>query len=298
MGGGRAHAQLRPAVAGVRGDARGPGPTSWRCRRATSGRRDACSWSASVSRASLALGWSGSLPPAAVMRSTRRPARTDGVDRPRGPTAWTDRAAPTGLARRRASGRAVTSAPGSTRVSISTARPRTPPLRLLAPRTRTRRARAWSMRPIPPWRQVVPHAEALHDDLAEELRPPHDAAARVDRGDVEHAVVDHGVGQELLCRRGRPQLPIMRERSRASTGGESSSWMRARMRRPCRWRIPATKYATHPTLALAVVVGVGDHRGVEPEARDDEEDVLLARVPGRGRGSCPPRPRERRTAGP
>ena len=39
-------------------------------------------------------------------------------------------------------------------------------------------------------------------------------------------------------------------------------------------------------LRLEVVVGVGDHRGVEPEAGDDEEDVLLVGVRA-GSGAVP-----------
>ena len=39
--------------------------------------------------------------------------------------------------------------------------------------------------------QVVAHARALQHHLAEQLRPAGDAAAGVDRGDVEPAVVEH-----------------------------------------------------------------------------------------------------------
>src|SRR5690606_11506671 len=66
--------------------------------------------------------------------------------------------------------------------------------------------------------EVVAHAEALHDDLPEELRPAHDPAARVDRRDVQDPVVDDGVGQEGEATGEPPAVPD-EERAQARVDG-------------------------------------------------------------------------------
>ena len=133
--------------------------------------------------------------------------------------------------------------------------------------TRTSRARAWSMRPILAGRSLRT-PDALQHDLAEQLRPAGDArrGCRSPRRPASRRRA-RASGSSVMPPGSLPQLPMSRLRSRVVRQGWSSS--RTCTRGAAAVQVPhaGDEVGDPADPRLELLVGVGDHRGVEARGR-------------------------------